>query len=110
MDTGSTSVLGKNCYLQMAERNPNCDGLEAGVIVLAICGQDDHAGFKAVKVGVALGHLQITVLAQHDGAAGVLVLVVVVAVSAMNIEDSMGILTLLDLIDEAMILLGHHLA
>ena len=31
-------------------------------------------------------------------------------VSAMNIEDSMGILTLLDLIDEAMILLGHHLA
>ena len=45
---------------------------------LAICGQDDHAGFKAVKVGVALGHLQITVLAQHDGAGGVLVLVVVV--------------------------------
>ena len=31
-------------------------------------------------------------------------------VSAMNIEDSMGILALLDLIDEAMILLGHHLA
>lgn len=31
-------------------------------------------------------------------------------VSAMNIEDSIGILTLLDLIDEAMILLGHHLA
>ena len=45
---------------------------------LAICGQNDYASFKAVKVGVALGHLQIAVLAQHDGAGGVIVLVVVV--------------------------------
>ena len=27
-------MLGKNCYMQMAERNPNFDGFEAGVIVL----------------------------------------------------------------------------
>ena len=33
-DTASTIVLGKNCYLQMAERNPAYDGFEAGVIVL----------------------------------------------------------------------------
>lgn len=33
-DTASTIVLGKNCYLQMAERHPNYDGFEAGVIVL----------------------------------------------------------------------------
>lgn len=33
-DTASTIVLGKNCYMQMAERNPNFDGFEAGVIVL----------------------------------------------------------------------------
>lgn len=32
-DTASTIVLGKNCYLQMAERHPNYDGFEAGVIV-----------------------------------------------------------------------------
>ena len=31
--------LGKNCYLQMAERNPNFDGFEAGVIVLTADGQ-----------------------------------------------------------------------
>lgn len=35
----STIVLGKNCYLQMAERNPNFDGFEAGVIVLTADGQ-----------------------------------------------------------------------
>ena len=33
-DTASTIVLGKNCYLQMAERHPAYDGFEAGVIVL----------------------------------------------------------------------------
>lgn len=33
-DTASTIVLGKNCYMQMAERHPNYDGFEAGVIVL----------------------------------------------------------------------------
>ena len=33
-DTASTIVLGKNCYLQMAERHPDYDGFEAGVIVL----------------------------------------------------------------------------
>lgn len=33
-DTASTIVLGKNCYLQMAERHPNYDGFEAGVIAL----------------------------------------------------------------------------
>ena len=37
-DTASTIVLGKNCYLQMAERNPNFDGFEAGVIVLTADG------------------------------------------------------------------------
>ena len=38
-DTASTIVLGKNCYMQMAERNPNFDGFEAGVIVLTADGQ-----------------------------------------------------------------------
>ncbi len=33
-DTASTIVLGKNCYMQMAERNPAYDGFEAGVITL----------------------------------------------------------------------------
>lgn len=32
-DTPSTIVLGKNCYLQMAERHPSYDGFEAGVVV-----------------------------------------------------------------------------
>lgn len=32
-DTASTIVLGKNCYLQMAERHPQYDGFEAGIIV-----------------------------------------------------------------------------
>ena len=32
-------MLGKNCYMQMAERNPNFDGFEAGVIVLTADGQ-----------------------------------------------------------------------
>lgn len=35
----STIVLGKNCYLQMAERHPAYDGFEAGVIVLTAEGQ-----------------------------------------------------------------------
>lgn len=38
-DTASTIVLGKNCYLQMAERHPAYDGFEAGVIVLTADGQ-----------------------------------------------------------------------
>ena len=38
-DTASTIVLGKNCYMQMAERNPSFDGFEAGVIVLTADGQ-----------------------------------------------------------------------
>lgn len=33
-ETPSTIVLGKSCYLQMAERHPAYDGFEAGVIVL----------------------------------------------------------------------------
>lgn len=37
--TASTIVLGKNCYLQMAERHPAYDGFEAGVIVLTADGQ-----------------------------------------------------------------------
>lgn len=37
--TASTIVLGKSCYMQMAERNPNFDGFEAGVIVLTADGQ-----------------------------------------------------------------------
>ena len=32
-DTPSTIVLGKNCYMQMAERHPSYDGCEAGVII-----------------------------------------------------------------------------
>lgn len=35
----STIVLGKNCYLQIAERHPAYDGFEAGVIVLTAEGQ-----------------------------------------------------------------------
>lgn len=38
-DTASTIVLGKNCYLQMAERNPAYDGFEAGVIVMTADGR-----------------------------------------------------------------------
>lgn len=33
-DTASTIVLGKTCYLKMAERHPQYDGFEAGVVVL----------------------------------------------------------------------------
>lgn len=32
-EAASTIVLGKNCYLQMAERHPQYDGFEAGIIV-----------------------------------------------------------------------------
>lgn len=32
-DTPATIVLGKNCYLQMAERHPAFDGFEAGIVV-----------------------------------------------------------------------------
>ena len=38
-DTASTIVLGKNCYMQMAERHTAYDGFEAGVIVLTADGQ-----------------------------------------------------------------------
>ena len=38
-DTASTIVLGKNCYMQMAERHPAYDGFDAGVIVLTADGQ-----------------------------------------------------------------------
>lgn len=41
-DTPSTIVLGKNCYMQMAERHPAFDGFEAGVIVLA----DDQIEYR----------------------------------------------------------------
>lgn len=34
-DTPPAIVLGKNCYLQMAERHPSYDGFEAGVVVYA---------------------------------------------------------------------------
>nr|DAE40492.1 MAG TPA: RecT protein [Caudoviricetes sp.] len=33
-DTASTIVLGKTCYMKMAERHPQYDGFEAGVVVL----------------------------------------------------------------------------
>lgn len=33
-DTASTIVLGKSCYLKMAENHPQFDGFEAGVVVL----------------------------------------------------------------------------
>lgn len=33
-ETPATIVLGKSCYMQMAERHPSYDGFEAGVIVL----------------------------------------------------------------------------
>ena len=38
-DTASTIVLGKNCYMQMAERHPAFDGFEAGVIIMTADGQ-----------------------------------------------------------------------
>lgn len=38
-DTASTIVLGKNCYMQMAERHPAFDGFEAGIIVMTADGQ-----------------------------------------------------------------------
>ena len=37
-DTPSTIVLGKNCYLQMAERHPSYDGFEAGVCRIVLGG------------------------------------------------------------------------
>lgn len=38
-DTASTIVLGKTCYMKMAEAHPQYDGFEAGIIL-----QDDVAG------------------------------------------------------------------
>ena len=43
-DTPCTIVLGKNCYLQMAERHPAYDGFEAGVIVLNESGVEYREG------------------------------------------------------------------
>ena len=45
---------------------------------LAFRGQDDHAGFKTIVGRVALGNLQVAVFAQHNGAGGALVFIVVV--------------------------------
>ena len=35
-DTASTIVLGKTCYMKMAEAHPQYDGFEAGIIVLDV--------------------------------------------------------------------------
>ena len=43
-ETPATIVLGKNCYLQMAERHPAYDGFEAGVIVLNESGVEYREG------------------------------------------------------------------
>lgn len=43
-DTPCTIVLGKNCYLQMAERHPAYDGFEAGVIALNESGVEYREG------------------------------------------------------------------
>ena len=44
-ETPNTIVLGKNCYLQMAERHPSYDGFEAGVIIF------DKGGWRLPKAG-----------------------------------------------------------
>ena len=43
-ESPATIVLGKNCYLQMAERHPAYDGFEAGVIVLNDAGVEYREG------------------------------------------------------------------
>lgn len=43
-DTPATIVLGKSCYMQMAERHPAFDGFEAGVIVLSDGGIESREG------------------------------------------------------------------
>ena len=43
-ETPATIVLGKNCYLQMAERHPAYDGFEAGAIVLNESGVEYREG------------------------------------------------------------------
>lgn len=54
-DTPSTIVLGKNCYMQMAERHPAFDGFEAGIIVLDTeAGQRDHREGSIVYEGEEL--------------------------------------------------------
>ena len=54
-DTPSTIVLGKNCYMQMAERHPAFDGFEAGIIVLDTeAGQLDHREGSIVYEGEEL--------------------------------------------------------
>lgn len=52
-DTPCTIVLGKNCYLQMAERHPAYDGFEAGVIILNDSGVEYREG-SAVYEGEEL--------------------------------------------------------
>lgn len=54
-DTPSTIVLGKNCYMQMAERHPAFDGFEAGIIVLDTeAGQLEHREGSIVYEGEEL--------------------------------------------------------
>lgn len=54
-DTPSTIVLGKNCYMQMAERHPAFDGFEAGIIVLDTeAGQLEHREGSIVYDGEEL--------------------------------------------------------
>lgn len=43
-ETPATIVLGKSCYMQMAERHPAFDGFEAGVIVLSDGGIESREG------------------------------------------------------------------
>ena len=43
-ETPATIVLGKSCYMQMAERHPAFDGFEAGVIVLNDGGIESREG------------------------------------------------------------------
>lgn len=54
-DAASTIVLGKNCYLQMAERHPAYDGFEAGIIVLdTAVGELDHRQGSLIYEGEEL--------------------------------------------------------
>ena len=54
-EDASTIVLGKNCYMQMAERHSAFDGFEAGIIVLDTeAGQLDHREGSIVYEGEEL--------------------------------------------------------
>lgn len=50
-DTASTIVLGKTCYMKMAEAHPQYDGFEAGVIVM-----DEAAGELIHREGSIVYH------------------------------------------------------